>query len=239
MAVGIVVVSHSRALAEAAVELAMQMVHGEPPPVAIAAGMPDGGLGTDATAVAAAIAEVDRGDGVAVFVDMGSAVMSAEMGVEFAGVDNARVLSAPFVEGLTAGVVRAVGGASLDEVAEEAESALAPKLSALGPAPASPSPAASPPGPDDGEATGEVVLINETGLHARPGALFVAEAKKFDADVRVSNGGAGPVKAASSVGLAMLNARKGDLLRLTATGAQSREAVDALVALVSAGFGEE
>lgn len=239
MAVGIVVVSHSRALAEAAVELAMQMVHGGPPPVAIAAGMPDGGLGTDATAVAAAIAEVDRGDGVVVFVDMGSAVMSAEMGVEFAGVDNARVLSAPFVEGLTAGVVRAVGGASLDEVAEEAESALAPKLSALGPAPASPSPAASPPGPDDGEATGEVVLINETGLHARPGALFVAEAKKFDADVRVSNGGAGPVKAASSVGLAMLNARKGDLLRLTATGAQSREAVDALVALVSAGFGEE
>ena len=239
MAVGIVVVSHSRALAEAAVELAMQMVHGEAPAVAIAAGMPDGGLGTDATAVAAAIQEVDRGDGVVVFVDMGSAVMSAEMGVEFAGVDNARVLSAPFVEGLTAGVVRAVGGASLDEVAEEAESALAPKLSALGPAPASPSPAASPPGPDDGEATGEVVLINETGLHARPGALFVAEAKKFDADVRVRNGEAGPVKAASSVGLAMLNARKGDLLRLTATGAQSREAVDALVALVSAGFGEE
>jgi dihydroxyacetone kinase phosphotransfer subunit len=239
MAVGIVVVSHSRALAEAAVELAMQMVHGEAPAVAIAAGMPDGGLGTDAMAVAEAIQEVDRGDGVVVFVDMGSAVMSAEMGVEFAGVERVRVLSAPFVEGLTAGVVRAVGGASLDEVAEEAESALAPKLSALGPAPASPSPAASPPGPDDGEATGEVVLINETGLHARPGALFVAEAKKFDADVRVSNGGAGPVKAASSVGLAMLNARKGDLLRLTATGAQSREAVDALVALVSAGFGEE
>lgn len=240
MAVGIVVVSHSRALAEAAVELAMQMVHGEPPPVAIAAGMPDGGLGTDATAVAAAIADVDRGDGVVVFVDMGSAVMSAEMGVEFAGVDNARVLSAPFVEGLTAGVVRAVGGASLDEVAEEAESALAPKLSALGPAPASPAPAANPSAtPDDGEATGEVVLINETGLHARPGALFVAEAKKFDADVRVRNGEAGPVKAASSVGLAMLNARKGDLLRFTATGPQAREAVDALVALVSAGFGEE
>ncbi|MHA6525828.1 HPr family phosphocarrier protein [Tessaracoccus sp. G1721] len=84
-----------------------------------------------------------------------------------------------------------------------------------------------------------MVLINETGLHARPGALFVAEARRFDADVRVRNGDAGPVKAASSVGLAMLNARKGDLLRLSATGPQAREAVDALVALVSAGFGEE
>ena len=138
MAVGIVVVSHSRALAEAAVELAMQMVHEEPPPVAIAAGMPDGGLGTDAAVVAEAIAEVDRGDGVVIFVDMGSAIMSAEMGVEFAGVENVRVLSAPFVEGLTAGVVRAVGGASIDDVAAEAESALAPQLSARGTAPSAP-----------------------------------------------------------------------------------------------------
>ena len=234
MAVGIVVVSHSRALAEAAVELAMQMVHEEPPPVAIAAGMPDGGLGTDAAAVAEAIAEVDRGDGVVIFVDMGSAIMSAEMGVEFAGVENVRVLSAPFVEGLTAGVVRAVGGASIDDVAAEAESALAPKLSALGTAPSAPSVEVA----ADGDATGKAVLVNETGLHARPAALFVAEARKFDADVRVCNGDVGPVKAASSIGLATLNARKGDTLRLTATGPQAQDAVEALVAFISAGFGE-
>lgn len=236
MAVGIVVVSHSRALAEAAVELAMQMVHEEPPPVAIAAGMPDGGLGTDAAAVAEAIAEVDRGDGVVIFVDMGSAIMSAEMGVEFAGVENVRVLSAPFVEGLTAGVVRAVGGASIDDVAAEAESALAPKLSALGNAPAAPS--VPPVVAADGDATGTAVLLNETGLHARPAALFVAEARKFDADVRICNGDVGPVKAGSSIGLATLNARKGDTLSLTATGPQAQDAVDALVAFISAGFGE-
>lgn len=241
MAVGIVVVSHSRALAEAAVELAMQMVHEEPPPVAIAAGMPDGGLGTDAAAVAEAIIKVDRGDGVVIFVDMGSAIISAEMGVEFAGVERVRVLAAPFVEGLTAGLVRAVGGASLEDVAEEAESALAPKQAALGiPAPA---PAGVESGSDaevaaDGEVSGEAVLVNETGLHARPAALFVAEARRFDADVRVSNGDVGPVKAASSIGLATLNARKGDTLRLTATGPQAQDAVDALVAFISAGFGE-
>lgn len=238
MAVGIVVVSHSRALAEAAVDLAMQMVHEEPSPVAIAAGMPDGGLGTDATAVAEAIDEVDHGDGVAILVDIGSALLSAEMGIEFAGrAEGAvRVLAAPFVEGLTAALVRAVGGATLAEVASEAEAALTPKLAALGLS-AGHSDLGST-GQAGGDVSDEAVLINETGLHARPAALFVAEARKFDAEVQVSNGAAGPVKATSSIGLATLNARKGDTLRLTATGPQSREAVKALVAFVSAGFGE-
>ena len=77
MTVGIVVVSHSRPLAEAAVALALQMVHDDPPPLRIAAGTIDGGLGTDATAVMAAIDEVDKGDGVVVFVDIGSALIGA------------------------------------------------------------------------------------------------------------------------------------------------------------------
>lgn len=241
MAVGIVVVSHSRALAEAAVDLAMQMVHEDPSPVAIAAGMADGGLGTDAAAVAEAIVAVDRGDGVVIFVDMGSALMSAEMGVEFAGVAPARILAAPFVEGLTAGLVRAVGGASLEEVAEEAESALAPKLAALGTTVPRPAGAGAGSGAEvaaDGEVSGEAVLVNETGLHARPAALFVAEARRFDAEILVSIGDLGPVKAVSSVGLATLNARKGDVLRLTATGPQARDAVETLTVLISAGFGE-
>ncbi len=241
MAVGIVVVSHSRKLAEAALDLAMQMVHEEPSPVAIAAGMPDGGFGTDATAVAEAVTQVDQGDGVAILVDMGSALMSAEMGVEFsgAGEGSVRILAAPFVEGLTAGLVRAVGGASLDEVAEEAEAALAPKLSVLGrEQPAAEQAAPAPEEAPADDAVGEAVLINETGLHARPGALFVAEARKFDAQITVATGSAGPVKASSSVGLATLDARKGDTLRLTANGPQASEAVKALIAIISSGFGE-
>ena len=53
--IGIVVVSHSPQLARAAVELARQMVHGPGPKLAIAAGVYDGSLGTDATAIASAI----------------------------------------------------------------------------------------------------------------------------------------------------------------------------------------
>ncbi|HHT11921.1 MAG TPA: dihydroxyacetone kinase, partial [Propionibacterium sp.] len=110
MAVGIVVVSHSVALAEAAVELALQMVHDDPPPIALAAGTIDGGLGTDATAVVSAIAEVDQGDGVVVFIDVGSAIMSAELGVElYEGDADVRVLAAPFVEGIMAGVIKVAG----------------------------------------------------------------------------------------------------------------------------------
>ena len=126
MAVGIVVVSHSAPLAEAAVELAMQMVHVARPPVALAAGA-DGGLGTDATAVAAAIAEVDRGDGVAILVDLGSALMSAELGIELYGRPDAdvRILPAPFVEGLILAVIQASVGGSLDSVARAALDELA------------------------------------------------------------------------------------------------------------------
>lgn len=236
MAVGFVVVSHSHALASAAVELAMQMVHQEAPPVALAAGTPDGGLGTDAARVMEAIGEVDQGDGVVIFVDVGSAVMSAELGVELFGErDDIRVLAAPFVEGILAGLVRAAGGSSLDEVSTEALGALRPKLAALG---TPEQMAAEPESRRAGEARGTARLVNKTGLHARPAAMFVAEARKYDAEVLVSKGVIGPVPAASSIGLATLAAKEGDTLHIEATGPQAQEAVDGLVAFIESGFGE-
>lgn len=237
MSVGIVVVSHSRALAEAAVELALQMVHDNVPRIKVAAGTIDGGLGTDATAVASAISEVDSGDGVVLFVDIGSALMSAELGIELADRPDAdvRILPAPFIEGLVAGVIRASGGAGIDEVAQEAISALAPKQAAVGTEPAA---SPQPPAPTGGEITAEATLVNETGLHARPAALLVAESRAFDATVTVANGQAGPVSAASSIGLATLNARKGDVLTLSGTGPEAAQAVEAIAKLISSGFGE-
>ena len=122
MTVGIVVVSHSPALAKAAVDLALEMVPAGPPPVAVAAGGPGGVTGTDAVAVSEAIARVGSPDGVLVLMDLGSAVLSAEMALEF--VDDpgvpVRLTSAPFVEGLLAAVVSAAGGASLGAVEHEA-----------------------------------------------------------------------------------------------------------------------
>ncbi|MCZ2821764.1 dihydroxyacetone kinase phosphoryl donor subunit DhaM [Modestobacter sp. VKM Ac-2977] len=134
-AVGIVVVSHSRPLAEAAVELARQMLPNSTVAIEVAAGTDDGGLGTDAVAVSTAITAADTGDGVVVLMDLGSAVMSAETALELLDDDvRARVVlsAAPLVEGLVGAAVVAAGGADRDRVAAEALRGLAPKQAHLG-----------------------------------------------------------------------------------------------------------
>ena len=134
MPVGLVVVSHSRPLADAAVVLARGMLPGRELAVEIAAGDVDGGLGTDATAIAAAIAAADSGDGVVVLMDLGSAVLSAETALELLDDDLRErvVLSpAPLVEGLVGAAVIAATGAPRDRVAAEALRGLAPKQAHL------------------------------------------------------------------------------------------------------------
>jgi phosphoenolpyruvate---glycerone phosphotransferase subunit DhaM len=129
--IGIVVVSHSPSLAAAAVELAREMVRGRGPAVEVAAGTA-GGFGTDATEVAAALERAASPDGVLVLMDLGSAVMNAELALELAAPSYpVRLSSAPLVEGLVAAVVRAAGGADLEVVAREAEAALTPKVAML------------------------------------------------------------------------------------------------------------
>ena len=133
--VGLVVVSHSRALAEAAVALAQQMLPGRELAIEIAAGTDDGGLGTDAVAISAAITAADAGDGVVVLMDLGSAVLSAETALELLDDDlRERVLlsPAPLVEGLVGAAVVAAGGADRAKVGAEALLGLAPKQAHLG-----------------------------------------------------------------------------------------------------------
>ena len=134
MSVGVVVVSHSRALADAAVELARQMLPGRELAIEVAAGMDDGSLGTDAIAVSEAITAADSGEGVVVLMDLGSAVLSAETALELLDDEvRERVLlsAAPLVEGLVGAVVVAAGGAGRDQVAAEAARGLAPKEAQL------------------------------------------------------------------------------------------------------------
>ncbi|MGY1679139.1 dihydroxyacetone kinase phosphoryl donor subunit DhaM [Geodermatophilus sp. SYSU D01176] len=134
MPVGLVVVSHSRALADAAVELARGMLPGRELAVETAAGDVDGGLGTDATAIADAVTAADSGDGVVVLMDLGSAVLSAETALELLddGLRERVVLSpAPLVEGLVGAAVTAAAGADRDRVAAEALRGLAPKQAHL------------------------------------------------------------------------------------------------------------
>ena len=238
---GIVAVSHSRPLAEAAVALALQMGGATPPVVKVAAGTADGGVGTDATAIAAAIDEAADPGGVLVLMDLGSAILSAELALEFAATDARVVLSAaPFVEGLIAAVVVAATGADVDAVHAETQRALLPKQEQLGTEPTRAEPVeAQDPGLDP-PASFEAEIRNPSGLHARPAALFVTTAGGFEADVRVglADSTAAPVNAASIMALMALGARQGSRIRVSATGPQADAALAALREQVEAGFGE-
>lgn len=235
--IGIVVVSHSRALADAVVELAAQMTPDGGPTIAVAAGA-DGGLGTDATAVAEALAEAASPDGVLVLMDLGSAVMSAELAIELAGLDEAevRLSPAPLVEGLVAAVVRAAGGADLATVAREAEAALTPKQSALGApaAPGPPDPGGSAP-PTDASVT--LTLIKPTGLHARPAAQLATALGQLDAEVVVAANGRS-ADGASSLELLTLGTEQGSEITVSASGPDAQRAVDTARTLVEEGFEE-
>lgn len=132
---GIVVVSHSRPLAEAAVALASQMVPSGGPRIEIAAGMDDGGLGTNAGAISAAFNAAMDEQGVVVLMDLGSAILSAEMALELMDPDVAErvhLSSAPLVEGLVGAAVTAAGGGDRKAVARDAEVAVEAKRQQLG-----------------------------------------------------------------------------------------------------------
>jgi phosphoenolpyruvate---glycerone phosphotransferase subunit DhaM len=235
--IGLVIVSHSPRLAEAAVDLALQMVHGRVPPIRIAAGV-EGRFGTDAAAVATAIDEVAGADGVLVITDLGSAVLSAGLALELTESGTEVIVSGgPFVEGITAGLVLAAAGAALAEVAREVSSALDAKLGQLEPLPG-PLLQASPVIPDPRSA--DEVLINPEGLHARPAAMFVQAVGGYDAVVDVTNltTGHGPVAAKSLIGLLSLGAKQGHRLRLDGQGPDAATAVGALRRLLADGFGE-
>lgn len=86
--------------------------------------------------------------------------------------------------------------------------------------------------------SGDVVIPNLKGLHARASAQFVKCAEDFDAGIRVSHDGQ-TVPGTSIMGLMMLAAAKGSTLTVHTSGPQAREALDALLALVEAGFDED
>ena len=204
-----------------------------------AGGLDDGSVGTDAARVHAAIERAMSDAGVLVLMDLGSALMSAEMATEMLDGD-ARVLlsEAPLVEGAVAAAAAARGGSSLEEVAREARAALAMKSSQLGSDEADA--AVDEPAPvGEADAEARIPVLNEIGLHARPAALVVELAARHESDLRLAKAAGGAaVSARSLTGLMTLGARLGDELLATASGPDAREAIDALVELARGGFGE-
>lgn len=84
----------------------------------------------------------------------------------------------------------------------------------------------------------EFEIVNQRGLHARASAKFVQTVSSFQADVRVEKDGVS-VGGTSIMGLMMLAASPGCCIKVTATGPEAEQAMDALQTLIGSKFGEE
>ena len=188
----------------------------------------------------AAIERADGPDGVVVLMDLGSAVLSAELALDLLDDPTARervtLSPAPIVEGLVVAAVAAAGGASRAEVAAEARDALMGKTAHL----AEPTTEVETQQPRAEEVVGVFTVENTHGLHARPAARLVSEVRSLDASVQLRNltMGTGPVPAASLSRVATLAASHGHEVEVRASGPQAHEAVEHLLTLATRRFDE-
>ncbi|HWZ28415.1 MAG TPA: HPr family phosphocarrier protein [Gemmatimonadales bacterium] len=83
----------------------------------------------------------------------------------------------------------------------------------------------------------EALVVNPLGVHARPAAEFVKTASKFKSAIELRRGDV-TVNGKSIMGVMMLAAEFGATLVIAADGDDAEAAVDALCALVAAGFNE-
>lgn len=112
--VGIVIISHSRNLAESVVEYTKMMAADAH--VASAGGLEDGSFGTSFDKIYGAIEAVYSDDGVILLMDMGSAVMTAEMVIEAYGSDKVLMADCPILEGAVVATIDALGGMTQAEI---------------------------------------------------------------------------------------------------------------------------
>jgi phosphocarrier protein HPr len=83
-----------------------------------------------------------------------------------------------------------------------------------------------------------VTVVNQLGMHARAAAKFVHLATRYDARVKVARDRR-EMDGKSIMGILLLAAARGVTITISAEGTDEADAVDALVALVQSGFGED
>lgn len=243
--VGIVLVSHSRALAKAALSLVRQVASPQVQiEIAAGTGNDHAEFGTDATEISAAIQLVFNPQGVLVLMDLGSAILSAETALELLPVEIAagvRLCPAPFVEGAIAAAIQAGLNSDINIVYAEAVAALRPKHDQL-------ELAVDKTANSDvaqvvnasGSSSITVTIRNKHGLHLRPAARFVQIASAYNVDVVVQRAdSSGPTVSGKSLSQLMsLGVSQGDVITITAKGKDSADAIRALNNVVSLNLNE-
>lgn len=232
--IGLVLVSHSPKIVEGLAHLIREM---SDCPLALAGGIddPDHPIGTDAVKIMQAVEEVMSDDGVIIFVDLGSAILSAQTALDLldpAIAEKVSISSAPLVEGALSASIIATTGTDRLTVLHEAENALNAKKSALGEV-------FSPTENLEKSALSVTVTVTpKNGLHARPAGRLIATLKNFDATLKLEKDGQ-LVNAKSLVAVLGLGIRQGEALTLHAEGSDAQKALQAFVDLANNHFGDE
>ncbi|MBV8585910.1 MAG: phosphoenolpyruvate--protein phosphotransferase [Verrucomicrobia bacterium] len=228
---GLVLVSHSRKVSEATADLIRSTVSPELPLVA-AGGTGDNHseIGTDVLDIQSAIESVNREGtlGTLVLMDMGSAILSAEMALELMDPEQrarVRLCAAPLVEGGIAAAIQINSGSDLNQVLAAARESLAPKQEQLGESEEPPPPLTAPPPIQGTTEALETELQNPYGLHLRPAANLMKLLGPDAASVQIENLSSqrGPVTATSLVALARLQGKQGNRLRFSIGGPRANE----------------
>jgi phosphoenolpyruvate-protein phosphotransferase/dihydroxyacetone kinase phosphotransfer subunit len=239
--VGLVLVSHSRSLAEAAVDL-IRRTAGSNLSIVCTGGVGEHReeLGTDAIEIQEAIASVYSQDGVLVLMDMGSAILSAETAKDLLDPEiqeKVVLTSAPLVEGGIAAGVQAQLGASIADVAKAARESLLPKQDHVQDCTEQETqPAVTPAGAE----ILDVTIENEHGLHLRPAATLIKTLAGFPGEVLIENRSAsrGPVAAKSLVDVTRLQIRQGDSVRFSISSPTPQPLIASILSMVADQFGE-
>lgn len=237
--IGILIISHSANIASGVKDLAAQMAKGRIP-IAAVGGTLEGDLGTSVDLIIAALDELADADAVLVLVDMGSAIMSAEMALEVSGIPF-HISPAPLVEGALIAAIEATRpGVTIAEVSAAAERALEAKGVALASEYAFA--ISSPPVPPaNAGVTITLTITNHVGLHMRPAKDFVQTASRFRSVIRARNLArpdrpAGNAK--SVIDIMKLGVACGHQIHILAEGEDAQAAINALAQLVTDNFGE-
>lgn len=267
MTVGILVVSHSAAIASGTVELARQMAADVQ--LVAAGGTDDGGIGTSFEAITAGIEELSGADAVVVLCDLGSAYLTTDTALDFLDDElrsRVHVSDAPIVEGTVAAAVAAQTGGDVDAVLAAAASAAAsetpgadagsasphghglpaapqaPQSSGTGPR--GPSPVASHPTggpvPVDRAGPADDVAASVTVELVNETGLHARPAADFVKTAAKYDAAVrvNGVDAKSLLGIMALALPRGATVTIEANGDDAQDAVDALEELVRSGFGE-
>ena len=121
--IGVVIVSHNRKLGEEIINLTSEM-KGHPFKVSNGSGTSGEHFGTDPIIIMEAIKTADEGEGAVILCDLGSAVMNAQMAIEFLGEEKegqVTIADAPIVEGALVAMSANCPGITMEELVEEIE----------------------------------------------------------------------------------------------------------------------